>query len=138
MTEAHLAQAIAMGLHSGLHMEETLKLAEELQAENPQAALRCRACREYLEQGMNLAEAMNETKLLPKGACHLLAMGLYSGTGDQVMEELVRRLTREAEDMLENRIGKIEPAIVLTASAVVGAILLSVMLPLMNIMSAIG
>lgn len=138
MTEVHLAQAIAMGLHSGLHMEETLKLAEELQAENPQAASRCRACREYLEQGINLAEAMNETKLLPKGACHLLAMGLHSGTGDQVMEEIVRRLTREAEDMLENRIGKIEPAIVLTASAVVGAILLSVMLPLMNIMSAIG
>ena len=65
-------------------------------------------------------------------------MGLHSGTGDQIMEEIVRRLTREAEDMLENRIGKIEPAIVLTASAVVGAILLSVMLPLMNIMSAIG
>lgn len=138
LMEAHLAQAIAMGLHSGLHMEETLHLAEELLTRSGGAVLRCRNCRALLEEGKPFADALKESQLLPIGACHLLAMGLRSGTGDEVMEEIVRRLTQESEDALERKISRIEPAIVLTASGIVGVILLSVMLPLMNIMQAIG
>ena len=47
-------------------------------------------------------------------------------------------LMEQADEALENTVAKIEPAMVLLASLLVGAILLSVMLPLMNIMSAIG
>ena len=54
------------------------------------------------------------------------------------MEEISRRLAREADQALEDRTAQIEPAMVLVCSLMVGAILLSVMLPLMNIMSAIG
>ena len=39
---------------------------------------------------------------------------------------------------MEEKTAKIEPAIILVATLLVGIILLSVMLPLMNIMSAIG
>ena len=39
---------------------------------------------------------------------------------------------------LENLTGRIEPTVVVVMSVLVGAILLSVMLPLMHIMSAIG
>ena len=49
-----------------------------------------------------------------------------------------RAEAREADQALEDRTAQIEPAMVLVCSLMVGAILLSVMLPLMNIMSAIG
>ncbi len=39
---------------------------------------------------------------------------------------------------MEEFVGQIEPALVLCSSVLVGVILLSVMLPLMNIMNAIG
>jgi type IV pilus assembly protein PilC len=42
------------------------------------------------------------------------------------------------EDDLNRRIGRIEPTLVIVGSVLVGIILLSVMLPLMNIMTAIG
>ena len=54
------------------------------------------------------------------------------------MEEVARRLSEESEYALETRVGQVEPALVLVTSLLVGAILLSVMLPLMNIMTAIG
>ena len=44
----------------------------------------------------------------------------------------------EGERALEALVGRVEPALVLVCSLLVGLILLSVMLPLMNIMAAIG
>lgn len=68
----------------------------------------------------------------------MLELGLRGGTGDQVMEEIAGRLSEEASQTLEQRVAQVEPAMVLAASLLVGIILLSVMLPLMHIMSAIG
>ena len=43
-----------------------------------------------------------------------------------------------ADQALERKVAQVEPTLVLVTSLLVGAILLSVMLPLMNIMTAIG
>ena len=91
-----------------------------------------------LERGEDLASALGASGVLPKASCRLVALGQRSGTGDTVMEEVARRLGEESEYALEARVGQVEPALVLVTSLLVGAILLSVMLPLMNIMTAIG
>ena len=54
------------------------------------------------------------------------------------MAEIARRLQDEVTSEIDIRVGRIEPTIVIVTSVIVGIILLSVMLPLMNIMSAIG
>ena len=54
------------------------------------------------------------------------------------MEEIARRLTLESQEALEAKVARVEPALVLVTSVMVGVILLSVMLPLMHIMTAIG
>lgn len=138
MTTARFAQALAMGLRSGLQLSEALELAGGLQAEIPAAQARCLDAQKRLEQGEDLSETLRLTGVLPASACRLLALGQRSGTGDAVMEEVARRLTEESEDALERTVGRIEPGVVLVSSLLVGLILLSVMLPLMNIMTAIG
>lgn len=138
MADARFAQAMAMGLRSGLPLEEAITLAGSLQGDIPAAKARCKACLERLEQGGDLADTLRETGILPASACRLLALGQRSGTGDTVMEEVARRLTEESEFALEEAVGRVEPALVLCTSLLVGVILLSVMLPLMHIMTAIG
>lgn len=135
---ARFAQALAMGLSSGLTLEESLELAENLLKPVPAAAERCRECARQLAAGADLAEAMRVAQLLPPAESRLLTLGQRAGNGDRVMEEIARRLSGQAEDALEDAVSKIEPAIVLVASLLVGLILLSVMLPLINIMSTIG
>ena len=56
----------------------------------------------------------------------------------RVMEDIARRLGQAGEDALEDRVSQVEPVLVGVTSVLVGVILLSVMLPLMHIMSAIG
>lgn len=138
LNDAHFAQALSLGLRSGLPMEEAVDLGANLLEEVPAAAERCRQCRERLAQGASLADALRDTGTLPAASCRLLALGLRSGSGDTVMEEIARRLSEEADEALERRVAQVEPALVLVTSLLVGAILLAVMLPLMHIMTAIG
>lgn len=138
LNDARFAQAMAMGLQSGLPMEEALELAAGLLSQTPAAAERCRSCKAQLQQGEELSGAMRESGVLPPAACRLLALGVRGGTADTVMEEIARRLAREGNDALSRKVAQVEPALVLVTSLLVGAILLSVMLPLMNIMAAIG
>ena len=53
-------------------------------------------------------------------------------------EKIAADLSEESEFAIEAMVGKVEPALVLVCALLVGLILLSVMLPLMHIMSAIG
>ena len=88
-----------------------------------------------------LAQAMAmgmASGLLPAAQCRLLELGQRSGTSDAAMEKIARDLGEESEAALENAVSRVEPALVLICSLLVGLILLSVMLPLMHIMSAIG
>ena len=68
----------------------------------------------------------------------MLSLGIRSGSGDTVMAEISRRLQTDAERSVEETVSRVEPGIVIVSSLLVGGILLSVMLPLVRIMSAIG
>lgn len=138
MNDAALAQAVSMGLCSGLMLEETMELAAEVLADVPKAKERCILCREELQKGIPLADALKQSEVFPASACRLLSVGMQSGSGDVVMEEIAERLSEEADIALANRIAKIEPVLVLVTSLLVGVILLLVMLPLINIMETIG
>ena len=65
-------------------------------------------------------------------------MGFRSGCGDSVMTQIAQQLAEDSDAALEARLSQIEPIMVLSTSILIGVILLSVMLPLLHIMSAIG
>lgn len=138
LNTARFARSLSMGLSSGLPLEEAISLSAALLDDVPAARQRCAHCLARLEQGAPLTQAMTDADLLPKGECRLLELGLRSGSGDSAMSQIARRLSEESEASLEEAVGRIEPTLVIITSALVGVILLSVMLPLMHIMSSIG
>jgi len=138
MNNAFFAQALSMGLESGLTELEAVSLAAHVSQGCSGFESRCRMCSESLEKGEGLADALRESALLSRKDSRLLEAGLRSGSGERVMSEIAENLSRESQQALERSMMKIEPAMVLIMSLLVGCILLSVMLPLMNIMNAIG
>lgn len=135
---ARFARALAMALSSGLSLEEAMELSQKLLSDIPGAAQRCRECAEDVSRGTSLAGAMSAADLLPPAQSRMLTVGLRGGNADQVMEDIADRLMEDAGEALEKTISKVEPAMVMFCSLLVGLILLAVMLPLMNIMSTIG
>lgn len=138
MNDARFAQALSLVYSSGLPFEECVSLSGSLLKDCPPAVTRCEACRARLDAGADLPTALNESSMLPASYCRMLLLAICSGTGDVALAEIARRLSEESEEALETRLSQIEPALVLITSILVGAILLAVMLPLVNIMKAIG
>ena len=138
MNTARIAQALSMGLSSGLSLEEAVSLAAGMMEDVAGAVKRCMDCHERLEKGELQGAAFKESKLLPAHFCRLLDLGLRSGAGDASMEKIARDLSEETDAALEEMVGRVEPALVLVCSVLVGLILLSVMLPLMRITAMIG
>jgi len=135
---AHFARALAMGMSSGLPLEDAMELSRRLLSDVPGAAERCGQCAQKMNEGESLVDAMCAAELLSPAQSRLFAAGMYSGNGDEVLAEIADRVQQEASDALENVVSKVEPSIVLVVSLLVGLILLSVMMPLMSIMSTIG
>ena len=133
---AGIAQALSLGMRSGLPVEESLELAAGLQGENTPAARRCRDCRRRLEAGEGLAESFSA--LFPGDCCRLLAAGARAGAADTVMQQMACRLRDRSEARLSAALGRVEPAMVLLSALLVGTVLLTVLLPLLNILAAIG
>ena len=65
MNQARFAQALAMGVNRGMAMEEATDLAAVLLKEIPSLAKRSADCSEMLQQGGNLAEALDKNELMP-------------------------------------------------------------------------
>ena len=138
LNDARFAEALAMGLASGLSAEEAAELSAALLKDIPSARKRCENCRQLLLGGMNLPQALQEANMLPRSACRLLEIGLRGGSGDTAMANIAASLSDDANQSLDELVAKVEPSLVLVTSLLVGVILLSVMLPLMHIMTAIG
>lgn len=134
MDRARFAQALSMALSSGLTPDDALEAAAPLF--DDQAAIE--RCRQQLQNGTAFADALKEASLLPAAESRLLALGFASGSSEQAAAEIARRLSQDAENTLQQRIALVEPVMVVSASILVGAILLCVMLPLTRIMSAMG
>lgn len=135
---ARYARALAMALGSGLALEDAMELATVLLADIPGAVQRIDGCAAALRSGADLSQAMECSDLLPPSGCRLLAAGLQGGNGDRVMEHLAGTMMEDACRALDDWSGRVEPALVLLTAALVGLVLLSAMLPLMNILSSLG
>ncbi len=138
MAAARFTQALAMAMSSGLTTDEALDSAGELMAEQPAFHRHVEECRGLIADGSTFAHALRDSGLIPAAECRLLEIGIANGSGDAAMAEIASRLERDSEDALERTLGKVEPTMVVIASLMVGIILLSVMLPLTRIMTAIG
>ena len=138
MAESRFSSAMAMGMASGLNIEESFRTAMKFQDTTPKVQERYNACLERLERGEPLADSFKEEKILEASYCRILDLGAKSGTSDDAMAEIARRMDDAVQMEIERKVGKIEPTIVIITSVLVGIILIAVMLPLVNIMSSIG
>lgn len=138
VTAAQFSAALSMALASALPAEEAVELAASLHRDDPAMAQRCAACRDALQDGAGLGKALGDNGLLPPAQSRMLTLGIRGGAGDTVMADIARRLMEDAQRSIQETAGKVEPAIVVVSSLLIGGILLAVMLPLVQIMAVMG
>lgn len=137
VAKRRFTSVLALTLHSGMELEKGLELAADL-VENSRVKEQIAACRDSLEQGVNYYDAMKMTGLFSGFHIQMIKVGTRSGRLDSVMEEISRDYEQESEDSIDTMISRFEPTMVAVLAVSVGLVLLSVMLPLVGVLSAIG
>lgn len=139
VNSARFLQAMALGINSGMTPQEAATLASGLaQADMPAFQARCSRCRTALEENTPLPEALKRSNMLTPAQARLLQAGMRSGQAETSMSYLANSALEQSMDRVAGLAEKIEPAVVIFACVLIGLVLLSVMLPLMNIMNSIG
>ena len=129
--------SMALALASGINIEESMELAASLNTSEANVK-KYEKCAALLREGNTLAGSLKGAKILSARDSRILSLGDKSGTADSAMAEIARRRDTAVQDEISNITGRIEPTLVIITSVIVGIILLSAMLPLVGIMSAIG
>ncbi|MCL1829121.1 MAG: type II secretion system F family protein [Oscillospiraceae bacterium] len=134
---SQFALALSMTLQAGLDLDESMEMAQKL---NKSTDLKGKLdrCRELIQGGTGLSDAVSQTEIFPGLYSRLLAVGAKTGAADTAMIEIARRLGDDAEDSIIRRMSSVEPTLVILMSVIVGIVLLAVMLPLVGIMSSLG
>ena len=138
MAVSRFASSLSMAVASGLSMEESVDLSAKLCGGAKEIDEKTEQCRKDIEEGGSPADALAKSGLFSSRDCRLLKLAEQTGSLPDTLEDLAQRQEDESLRRIDRTVGAIEPAIVVITSALAGVILLSVMLPLMGLLSTIG
>lgn len=131
------AGGMALALSAGLDTYAGLELVKKI-VEHKKVQAKIDVCIEVLGRGDSFAEALKEAGLFSNVNNRMISVGFKSGEIDKIMRKIADQYEAQSERRISEIISVIEPTLVIVLSIIVGLILLSVILPLMGIMSTIG
>lgn len=136
MAISRFASGMSLMLASGLDTEQSLDMILPL-LDHREIEAKVKDMKEDIMEGQNFADAVSKQGIFSQTYNRMIGIGYRAGAVDEVIENISERYENDIEVSLSNVIAVIEPSLVAILSIVVGVILLSVMLPLMSIMSVI-
>lgn len=131
------ASGMALCLSSGMDTYTSLDMVFELVG-NRRMQEKIISCKQALHSGSNLSEALSNSAIFNHLYSQMIAVGFKSGKVDLVLSKIADGYEHTTDKKLQSMISVLEPTLVIILSVIVGLILLSVILPLMGIMSSIG
>ncbi len=134
---SRFAQVMAMMLKSGCDLDEAMDMAVSVPAA-AERTQKAESCRERMRTGAGFYEAVSGAGIFEPLHCKLIATGDKSGKLDQVLENLGEQYSDLADDRLSHLVSAIEPTLVALLCVAIGGILLSVMLPLLGVLSTMA
>lgn len=132
---AHFASCLALTLASGLSAEEAVALSGEI-CTGRYIREKIEKIKQMLQQGQTFSDAIVQSGIFTGMDAGLIRVGIQAGSPEIAMQSVAEKNEESAFQMLEDWVAKIEPTIVIVMSVAVGAILLSVMLPLISALTS--
>jgi type IV pilus assembly protein PilC len=129
---------MALSLSCGLGVEEAVDMSVSLNKDAKALNAKYAKCKELLSGGASLSDALKQSALLSARDSRMLSLGDHSGMADTAMAEIARKSDDKVQYEIAGIVSRIEPTLVIITSVIIGVILLSVMLPLISIMTALG
>lgn len=131
---SRLCQCISLGIRSGLSPELCVELAGAVVSQT-ETREKLASIQKQLAEGYGFTEAITESGLFKAMELRLISLGFQAGASDEVMEKLAEQYEEKSTDSVSHIVSILEPTIVIVLSILVGLVLLSVMMPLLGLLS---
>jgi len=135
---ARFASSVSMAISSGMGMEEAVQLASQVSGGSAEIDAGIERCAALLRDGVRPSKAFAECGLFREKETKLLTVAAHSGSFPEALDTLAEQKEAESIRLLNRVIGTIEPVVVLITCALIGVILLSVMLPILGMLTGMG
>ena len=135
LSASRVAGILGLMMSSGFPMENALDMAPAALADEESIA-KVKFIREEMKKDETFTDAVAKSGLFADFHNRMLKVGAASGHEPQVMEKIAEIYEEQVEDGLDHLISIVEPTLVALLSIVIGAILLSVMLPMAGVLSS--
>jgi type IV pilus assembly protein PilC len=124
-------------MNSGLDFANAFELLPGL-VDNRKIRERIELCNKEIEDGKSALDALIDAKIFKSVYTRILKIAQKSGKLDDTMSKVAKDYENEMSSSINRFLNIIEPTIMISCVIIVGIILLSVMLPLMSIMTSLG
>lgn len=133
-----LCETLSTMLKSGVELNHALAVSSEV-VEN---GIYLRALEEVRvdiqNRGSQLSAAMRRTGLFPEDLCQMITIGEETATLDTMLENVAGRLSQEVTATMDSATALFEPAMILVMGALVGFIVISMLLPMLQLNQLVG
>lgn len=136
LAASRFASVMAMMLSSGYPMEAALRMVPNVM-ENARARARVEQIARDVQQGIAFCDAVRRCALYSPLHMRMIRTGDMAGQLEQVMDKISAIYAEYVDERLERVVSIIEPTLAVVLSVVIGAILLSVMLPVAGMISSV-
>ncbi len=136
LSASRIAGMLGMMLSGGFPIENALDMAANA-LEDQDSITRVEGIRQEMTDGASFADAMSGSGLFEDFYNRVLKIGAASGHEPQVMVRIAEVYEERVEDELSRLISLVEPVLVMMLSIVIGATLLSMILPMAGVMGSL-
>jgi len=136
------ASSMSLMKAAGLDTDSSLELAKEV-VDNKRMAKKIEQCKALMNgddntPGISFSQSLSKCNIFSHVYSKMINIGFKSGSVDKVFKKIADGYNTEINTAMTNLISVLEPTLVIVLSVIVGLILLSVIMPLMGIMTSIG
>lgn len=133
---SRFASGMAMTISSGMDMNQAMEVSGGL-VTSEKLQKKLKDCEAAFTDSMDIGTAFSKSGIFTGLYGKMVVLAAKTGNLEQVMEKVANTYQNEADEEIHGLIAVVEPTLVIVLSIVVGLILMSVMLPLLNIMTGI-
>lgn len=129
--------AMNLMVKSGVDSTDSLEYVMELNT-NPKLGKKLKECHEKVARFEPFAQVIADADIFTGVYKQMIKISYKTGAYEQAWDKINKKYSEELDDKLQKILSLIEPTLVGVISVIVGTVLISVMLPLMTVMSSIG
>lgn len=133
MDAARIAAVLSMTFSGGFAMDEGIQMAGGVASDESTPAL-LESMAKKTAKGVSFPDVMEQTGLYDPVYISMLKTGVHIGKTDSVLSRIAEEYHRRTEEEISSFVSVIEPTLVALLAIVVGAMLLSVMLPMAGVL----